>query len=293
MKTLLFRALHRGLASAHRATLRLDRLLSEAAVALCPPGFDRDATDAHYDSTRSYDAGQAQAIGLYPFEERALSAWFPRPPARLFVPGAGGGRELLALLNRGYSVDALEPAPRLADAARQALAMRGRSGDGSVWRESLEAWSAAPIGVYEGIFTGWGVWSHLLRREDRLAALRAFRSACPRGPVLLSFWRREPVFDPEELGEHTSLTLADAPLADAPLEGTPLARVQATTRGLLRTKLLRMPPVEPGTVWRAGLFVHCVSEAELAEEAAACGYRIAHHERDASRYPNAVLMPQS
>jgi hypothetical protein len=149
-----------------------------------------------------------------------------------------------------------------------------------VLRASLEEWCQAPVGAYDGVFTGWGLWTHLVSRDARLSALRAFREVCPRGPVLLSFWRRERVFDETERWE--------APEESSPLE----ARVLAVTRGLLRSRLLRLPPVEPGTVWRAGLFAHCVSEKELQEEAAACAYRLVHVERDGSRYPNAVLVPE-
>lgn len=279
------RVLHRGLARAHRAALRLERLIAEVAVSLSPHGLARAANEAYYGASSAYTRPEAQRAGLYPFEERALSAWFPQPPARLFLPGAGGGRGVLALLDRGYEVDALEPSPVLVDAIRLALIARGagvRAGEVSVRRATLEEWAEVPVGHYDGVFTGWGMWSHILRREDRLAALRAFRAVCPRGPVLLSFWRRERVFDPEE-----RFAAADSEEERSPLE----RRAQAFTRGFLRRRLLRLPPVEPGTVWRAGLFVHCVSEAELSEEAAVAGYRLEYYERDGSRYPNAVLVP--
>lgn len=278
------RALHRILASAHRRLLRLDRVIAELAVALHTPALERAAVEAHYAAAPIYRDPAHLRAGLFPFEARALAASFPPPPGRLLVHGAGAGREVLALLDRGYDVDAFEPVAALVAALRRALAERPphASPGASVDVEGLESWAVMPVGSYDGIVTGWGAWTHLLRRDARLTVLRAFRRVCPRGPVLLSFWRREPVFDPEERG------------ADAPREEdlSPLAaRFQALTRGLLRERLLGLPPVEPGTAWRAGLFVHCVSEAELREEAAACGYRVAHYERDGSRYPNAVLVP--
>lgn len=277
------RTLHRALASAHRGVLRLDRALAELAVAVHTPALERAAIEAHYAAAPIYRDLAHQRSGLYPFEARALDAYFPSPPARLLVHGAGAGREVLALLERGYDVDAFEPVPGLVAALRRALAARspGAAPGVSLDCEGLEPWAATPVGSYNGVIVGWGAWTHLLRRDARLAVLRAFRRVCPRGPVLLSFWRSEPVFDAEERG-------AGAPLVDP---AAPIARFQALTRSLLRERILRLPPVEPGTVWRAGLFVHCVSEAELRDEAAACGYRVAHHERDGSRYPNAVLVP--
>ncbi|MCC6558531.1 MAG: hypothetical protein IT372_36815, partial [Polyangiaceae bacterium] len=270
------------LAAAHRQVLRLERAIAELATALHTPELERAAALRHYAAAPIYRDPGDQRAGLYPFEVRALEAYFKPPPARLLVHGAGAGREVLALLDRGYDVDAFEPVPTLAASLRRAAAERpdGGAPTASVDCEGMEEWAASPVGSYDGVIVGWGAFTHLLRRDARVAVLRAFRKVCPRGPVLLSFWRREPVFDPAERG------------GGAQAEGAPLpARFQAFTRGLLRARLLRLPPLEPGTSWRAGLFVHLVSEAELREEAAACGYRLAHYERDASRYPNAVLFP--
>ncbi|WP_437293170.1 hypothetical protein [Sorangium sp. So ce426] len=277
------RHLHRGLAAVHRHVRQIEQGLSEIALALFPPGFERVASDEHYAAAAShYSQPGQQRAGLFPFEVRALDAYFAPPPARLFVPGAGAGRELLDLVERGYSVDAIEPVPILAEAARRALAEQGRAHEGaSVTCESLESWMERGAGGYDGILTGWGMWTHVVQRDARLAALRAFRRACPRGPVLLSFWSLERVVDDpsERSGAAAHATSQHA---------TPL---QAFTHGLLRQSLLAWPPVERGTVWRAGIFAHCVSAAELHEEATLGGYKVLHYERDVARFPNAVLAP--
>ena len=251
----LTRGLHRALALTHRQVLRLDRALAKLAVALHTPALKRLAADAHYAATTVYRTPGDQRRGLYPFERRALDTHFHRRPPACSCPAPAAAARSSPSSARGYQVDAFEPVPPLVDAANRALAEGGAAA--RVTRSTLEQWSAAPPAAapYDGIFTGWATWTHLIQREARLAALRAFRRACPRGPVLLSFWRREPVFDSDERD-------ADAP-PEPPPPGSRAARWEAMTRGVVRGKLLRLPPVEPGTTWRAGLFVHCVSEHEL------------------------------
>jgi len=80
------------------------------------PGFERASQDAHYAQFRVYTTPEDQRSGLYPFERRGL-AFFPPPPARLLLHGAGAGRELFALLAMGYTVDAYEPVASFVNAA--------------------------------------------------------------------------------------------------------------------------------------------------------------------------------
>jgi hypothetical protein len=124
------------------------------------------------------------------------------------------------------------------------------------------------------VFTGWTLWSHVVRRADRAAALGAFRRAAPGAPVLLSFWRRARAFDPEEA-------------ADAP---DPERRWQRLVRSVAR-RLRRGAVLEVGTIWSEGMFMHLVSERELTDEANSSGFAVAHYERDGSRFPHAVLIP--
>ena len=268
------RALNRALGFTHRQLDRASRLLPELALALFDdPAIEHDGLLGNYGPKTPYVTAANQSIGLYPFEARALEAFFPLPPARLLLPGAGAGRELFALRELGYDVDAFDAAPSLVEAA----CARGgpnavRLCDVSTWSE--ETLRAATPQRYDGVFSGWGLWTHLVHRVERLEALAAFRRVCPTGPVLLSFWRREQVFNVEE----------DAPLQDSD------ARWMRALR-LLRGRLHRDARPEPGTMWRAGMFAHLVSERELVEEAAETGYRVAHYERDASRFPSAVLVP--
>src|SRR5688572_16019139 len=85
--------LYRVFVTIHRAVRRTDRFLSELPVVLYSPSLERCAVDTHYDDSPQFRDNVEH--GLFRFEERALERFFPKPPARLALPGAGGGRELL------------------------------------------------------------------------------------------------------------------------------------------------------------------------------------------------------
>ncbi|HVY48099.1 MAG TPA: class I SAM-dependent methyltransferase [Minicystis sp.] len=263
------RALNRALAFAHRQLERGARVVPEIALALLDdPDVVEDGIVRHYGPATQYVDAAHQRLGLYPFERRAVTEHFPPPPARLLVPGAGAGREMIALRALGYEAEGFDASPALVASAARAL------GPEAVRLETLQAWArdVTRRGVgepYAGIVTGWTLWTHLVRSADRLAALEAFRVACPAGPVLLSFWPRGRAFDLEEG--------AVRPRPDA--------------RWLRVIRALRRAPPEPGTAWTDGMFAHLVGEEELTTEAAAAGYRVVWFERDVARFPNAVLLP--
>ncbi len=255
-------------AAAAAATIVRDEL---ALALLGDPARD-DVTSAFYDASSKYAAGSPHdESGLTPFEEAAVAAHFPPPPARLLVGGAGAGRELVALAERGYAVEGYEPVARLVDEARRALAAHGASGE--VWRgghETLgEALRERATPSFDAVVVGWTSWAHLLGSARRVAFLRAVREACPRGPVLLSFF---------------------GPGPDEP--GSPRERVRARVRRVVAA-LPGARPVEVGDALHQGrFFVHHVTPGELAREAEAAGYDVVHHADDASTYPHAVLRPR-
>jgi hypothetical protein len=265
------RALHRALVLTHRGLGRAERLARALPLAVFDsPDVEAASSNEHYDEVRRYRRTDDQRAGLFPYEARALEEHFPGPPARILVPGAGAGRELLALLARGYDARGFDPVPSMVRAAKAAL---GRDADRIVCA-SVQTWRAGEGAPFDGVLAGWTMWTHLVRAADRLETLRSFRRACPHGPVLLSFWRAEPVLDPLEA-------------ADKDGGG----RIEAWMRTWVRQRLFGLPPLEPGTGWEAGMWVHYASERELRAEADRTGYRLAFYERNGSRFPNAVLVP--
>jgi hypothetical protein len=269
-RAFLFRVLRATQHGAHRA----NRLLTELVLALHDPSVERLAADLHYGASPRYT--DIRGHGFYPFEVRAVRDHFPPPPARILVPGAGGGREMIALLKLGYRVVGFDPVERYVQSTRAAI---GAWSDAECSCATIQSWAQRPSGRYDAILCGWGVWAHVVARADRLAGLRAFRATCPIGPVLLSFFRGDDVFEAQE---RASLE---------PLHPTPENRIARAIRRGLRERVLRLPPLERGTGFHADFFFHQTTELELAEEAALAGYRVEYFERDASRYPNAVLRP--
>jgi hypothetical protein len=250
---------------------RLADLLDELPLAVHSSTLEQRWMNEYYASQAHYRTDLNQRAGLFPFEVRVVDAYFPSPPARLFVPGAGAGRELLALRERGYAVEGLEPVAVL----RQAAARLGLP----LGAQTVQEWARAPEGRFDGILAGWGLWAHLTRQAERQAVLEAFRSVCPSGPVLLSFFLRANLHDPLER------------VLSLPLHPEPDGRLQRFTRGLLRARLLGLPPLERGLGWSHGFYFHTTYEGELNEEAAKAGYSVKYFEEDLRRYAHAVLVP--
>jgi len=125
-------------------------------------------------------------------------AWFekrmPRPPARILVGACGSGREAVALVERGYAVDALEPAPEFAPQARRRLGPATR-----VMQLTYEQLSAAVLtggagaaeelraARYDAVLLGYGSLAHVLDVREQRRLLRALDLLCPAGPILATF----------------------------------------------------------------------------------------------------------
>ena len=71
---------------------------------------------------------EAVAAGLLPWEEDLVSR-FLNPQSAVLLVGSGPGRDLIALVARGYKVTGVEPARRAIATARRHLKSRGLSAD--------------------------------------------------------------------------------------------------------------------------------------------------------------------
>jgi hypothetical protein len=268
LASLFTRSAHEALRVASVNLRKMERACSELALAIYSPSLAASLMPHYSKRDRSYAAAGYQELGLYPFEQRILARFFPKPPARVFVPGAGSGREAKVLLSLGYRVDAIEPAHLLCEAARHFI---GPCQGFRIEQVSVQEWSTSASEIYDAVLGGWTLWTHLLQRGERVAVLRALARACPRGPIVLSFWRQENGADPFE-GTHTAAS-----------------RVQTFARRWIRERFLGLAPVELGTDWNEGLFAHWVHEHELEDEASAAGLKVVFYERDVGRHPCAVL----
>ncbi len=136
-------------------------------------------------AAQRYDDDAYNARGLFDWEEAAVRNHFAAG-ARVVVTGAGGGREVLALLDQGFDAVGYEPNQRFATAGTDFLSRRGHQD-----RLRLSARDVFPgeIESCDCVVVGWGSYMLIAGRARRVAFLRAARQRLSEGdPILLSFF---------------------------------------------------------------------------------------------------------
>jgi hypothetical protein len=195
-----------------RALLAIDRLFArmtqveavlrdELLLAAVPADRRDDITRAIYGREHTYVTGGAIFDrGLFSWEETLLEhAAIPRT-GRVLVGGAGGGREVQALCERGYSVVAFEPAEAL---ARSCATVAARLPNARVLRGSYRDLDAAREGRgplaevhdrqgYAFVLLGWRSLSHVLQADARRDLFGALAEIAPRAPIIASFATIDP-----------------------------------------------------------------------------------------------------
>lgn len=149
-----------------------------------------ETTAEYYACQRHYFDKDYNSRGLLRWESSAIDRFFGDCLSML-VGAAGGGREALALAQRGYDVVAFECNPALLKVA-ELLAH-----DHHV---SLRYVSTPPSQppkldrVFDGAVVGWGGYMHIPSSAKRIAFLRDMRRNVRSGaPLLLSFFTRSPI----------------------------------------------------------------------------------------------------
>lgn len=89
--------------------------------------------ELYYEEHGNYVDLDYNAGGLFEWEAAALAADFP-VTGRIVVTGAGAGREVPALLERGYDVVGYEPNPRLVQQASACSPSAGSATGFARWR---------------------------------------------------------------------------------------------------------------------------------------------------------------
>lgn len=232
----------------------------ELLFAFVQPG-ERDAlTFQAYAQTRDYvEGGDSFSEGLFAWETALFEDVRIPSRGRVLLGAAGGGRELNALLGRGYDVYAFEPVETLLESARSvargsnAVLARGTYRD-LVARAKGESGPFDTLGGQIDLcILGWGSLSHLTQPNDVVETLGALRSMAPNAPVVASFILRSN-FTPNTKGGARKLR-----------------------RGLRRTlERLGGQVVPEGLNYdTAAGFFYAFSRDELAELCAQAGYDIA------------------
>ena len=269
----------RGVLAVDRAFERVGNVVGvrdEALLALVPPEERGALTAAMYAELPSYLPGGSRfRTDLFGWEERVLaSPEFPRA-GRILLGGAGPGRELAALVERGFEVVAFDPCLPFTEAARS-LVPRDRAEVVCASYDDLVAAVAGrggPLGPsvarapFDAIVLGWGSLSHVMPAASRLELFRALRRLAPRAPVLASFLL---VSDPAHLGPGKQRFRDGLRRAFATL-GAP-GRSEKNDHFLAR----------------AGFFSY-LTPGEVARLAKDSGYEVSI--LDESPYPHALLVP--
>jgi hypothetical protein len=173
-------------------------LYTDAVLALASDAVLRQQNDRCYALARVPEEVGTK-LRLWPWETEALKTFFPEPPARLLVGGAGNGREPFNLARLGYQVVAFEAARALAsEMAAHAQQLPEGSRVAAYWAgyEDLPilrsptsgdvAGSLPQMEPFDGAILGWFSFTHLRSQRLRLQALRAL-AAATKGPILVSF----------------------------------------------------------------------------------------------------------
>ena len=198
--------------------------------------------DAFYRADGLYCDPAYNRSGLLAWEADAVDRWF-EGRSRLAVTGAGGGREVLALVGDGREPVGFECNPLLRDAANALLAEEGTAA--RVHPVARHQWPAEPPGSYDGVIVGWGSFMLTPGRARRVEFLRGARAATAEGcPVLVSFYCR-------------------------PTGRAYFSTVAAVAGAVRRAR--RQPPVERGDALTPN-YVHYFTEAEIAGELADGGF---------------------
>jgi hypothetical protein len=217
-------------------------LLDPAMLARLDEQFYGEERDTEDGRSFSYGDERRNLSGLRDWEAAAIDAHFPSG-GRVIVTGAGGGREVIALLERGFDAIGYEPNEEL---VRAGAGLLRRLGHGDRLRRNERDAFPADAPACDAVVVGWGSYMLIPSRERRVAFLRAARGALPEGaPILCSFFVRSP--------------------------GARYFDVVAVTANLVR-RIRRAEPVEVGdTIGRN--FVHRFTRDEIESELAAGGFR--------------------
>jgi SAM-dependent methyltransferase len=134
-----------------------------------------------WDGLASGDADVS--VDLMSWEDAWYRRWL-KPDDRILVVGCGPGRDLVALLERGYRVDGLDIAPRCVEIARRLVGERGLVSDVRVG--SLE--DVELPRCYDVVIFSFYCYSYIPQSDTRVAVLRRARaSLASGGRVLISY----------------------------------------------------------------------------------------------------------
>lgn len=216
----------------------------------------------YYDNSKMYYDEEYNRSGLWNWEKIVLDKYFQESKS-LLVGGVGGGREVLALRQLGYDADGFECHPRLVACANELLRK-----EGLVPNIQLAPRDECPNGarIYDGLIVGWGTYTLILGREQRITFLRKLRARTrAKSPLLVSF----------------------VPRRGGPRRLKMIAAIANTIRWILRRD-----PLELGDDLVPN-YIHCFTEEELASELREAGFELASYCKEKYGYAIGIACEQS
>jgi len=147
------------------------------------PALDR--LDHHYYTTNPmYRRDSYTTRGLFDWEQEALDAFFPAA-GNILVIGAGGGREALALINKGYTVEAWECNGSLVAYAQEVFTRQGLANPVRLSPRDDVPETGRQV---DGAIIGWTVYSHIQGSHARMNLLARLKDRLKAGaPLLVSY----------------------------------------------------------------------------------------------------------
>ena len=174
-------AVYTGLWGAGRALHLAGRAFTYLAAGTLRRRDLQDVTMRTWDDFgRNEDLVQS---GLMYWEREVYEA-FLKPADHVLLIGCGSGRDLLALLQRGYRVDGIDLSARAIERARTLLSNAGLSAQLSTG--AIESAATGP--KYDAFIFSWFCYGYVPQRETRVSVLATLRKRLrPGGRVFVSY----------------------------------------------------------------------------------------------------------
>jgi hypothetical protein len=203
-------------------------------------------TAKRYGASQHLTSTEHTESGFFDWEAPLIERYF-RKGSRILVAAAGTGREILALLDAGFSADGFECNPLLLEAGRKLFEQLGQSHSVVFCEPDM-----VPPGprIYDGLIIGWSAYTHIPTRLRRVRFLQALRGrTLPHSPLMMS------VFIRNESSRYSAMTY----------------RAGAIFRILFRG---RKEPLQRGDDLEFSHFRHRFTRDEIEAELQAAGFRM-------------------
>lgn len=141
-----------------------------------------------YDDDQMYQDEAYNRSGLWDWETKIISQYFASSKS-ILLAGAGGGREIYALSQKGYQVDGFECNALFVNYANRFLKQEGIDSQVVLApRDTCPSFER----LYNGGIIGWGAYTNIQGKQHRIKFLQQIRSHLePGSPILLSFFPRQ------------------------------------------------------------------------------------------------------